>query len=482
MRKISLSRLAFFLSSFLLSSSLCLGQHGRGVIFDDEAYSRSPRLAVGAKATVIDPVVSLKDYTPVPGDQGNCGSCTTWSAGYSCFSISRAIKKGLKDRAKITSATNSAMYIFVQLSPNCKQGASITDALQLLKNQGTCLHADFDGQIWDPNIQRFRDEASHYKIKSYAALFGLEADANSKIEQTKLSLQNSQPVMIAVHFYPSFYNITHTNPVWKPDLSREKEDGGHALCVIGYNDYSRRFEIMNSWGTNWGNDGFFYLGYDDYALLTKYGYQLEPEDEKAPEAPVTIYGDFSLQKAKWDDAQNKVISTEIRTAFDGREYVPSGGVVKKDDLFELIVKNVKKDGYIYVFSIDPNNKAEVLFPFSKSKFAADYKVGEKVNELPKMYAGQQLEIPGNNKAISTDVPGIDHICILYSLNPIPDIDVVVNRINQTAAPDLYAKLSAVLGRRLMPPGSINFQKGYMSVSGNSTTGDIVPIILTLNVQ
>ena len=37
--------------------------------------------------------------------------------------------------------------------------------------------------------------------------------------------------------------------------------GGHAMVVVGYDDdkYGGAFEILNSWGTYWGNKGF-YLG------------------------------------------------------------------------------------------------------------------------------------------------------------------------------------------------------------------------------
>ena len=41
-----------------------------------------------------------------------------------------------------------------------------------------------------------------------------------------------------------------------------KAVGGHAFCIVGYNDIG--FLIQNSWGDQWGNGGFATLPYDDW--------------------------------------------------------------------------------------------------------------------------------------------------------------------------------------------------------------------------
>jgi C1A family cysteine protease len=37
--------------------------------------------------------------------------------------------------------------------------------------------------------------------------------------------------------------------------------GGHATPIIGYDDTKKAFLVQNSWGTNWGNKGFYYMPY-----------------------------------------------------------------------------------------------------------------------------------------------------------------------------------------------------------------------------
>jgi hypothetical protein len=51
--------------------------------------------------------------------------------------------------------------------------------------------------------------------------------------------------------------------------SQEKFGGLHAITIIGYDDSKRAFRMVNSWGPNWGDNGFIWLSEDfvrDWAL------------------------------------------------------------------------------------------------------------------------------------------------------------------------------------------------------------------------
>ena len=39
-------------------------------------------------------------------------------------------------------------------------------------------------------------------------------------------------------------------------------DGGHAVVCCGYDDEKQLFLIHNSWGTDLGDNGYYYLPYD----------------------------------------------------------------------------------------------------------------------------------------------------------------------------------------------------------------------------
>jgi C1A family cysteine protease len=42
--------------------------------------------------------------------------------------------------------------------------------------------------------------------------------------------------------------------------------GGHCISIVGYDDESKSWIGKNSWGTRWGEDGFFQIAYGECAI------------------------------------------------------------------------------------------------------------------------------------------------------------------------------------------------------------------------
>ena len=65
------------------------------------------------------------------------------------------------------------------------------------------------------------------------------------------------------HLYESFYEIGEDGVMPLP--SHGELSGGrlglHALLCVGYNDNTECFTILNSWGDNLGDWGYFYMPY-----------------------------------------------------------------------------------------------------------------------------------------------------------------------------------------------------------------------------
>ncbi|MCU0666066.1 MAG: C1 family peptidase [Candidatus Omnitrophica bacterium] len=102
--------------------------------------------------------------------------------------------------------------------------------------------------------------AKKYRIKAYARI-------KDTIEM-KQSLMVNGPFLAGVEVYKGWFNRkaeeTGLIPLPKHD---EKAVGGHAICIVGYDEAKKLFKFKNSWSAKWADKGYGYL---PYAYLEKY--------------------------------------------------------------------------------------------------------------------------------------------------------------------------------------------------------------------
>ena len=124
------------------------------------------------------------------------------------------------------------------------------DVMKLLSNVGVCLEKNYEyGRIEDRESipENIYNEAKLHCIRSYARV--------TTLEQLKKSLWMNGPCLIAFPVYN--YGLK----MWKQDENQEFS-GGHAMTVVGYDDDG--FIIRNSWGENWGDNGYCIYPYSEW--------------------------------------------------------------------------------------------------------------------------------------------------------------------------------------------------------------------------
>jgi len=77
----------------------------------------------------------------------------------------------------------------------------------------------------------------------------------------KKSIDDGLPVVFGVVVFPSFMETGSDGMIPMPRRG-EKDEGGHAIVCVGYDNERRHFIIRNSWGTSWGDKGYGYLPFD----------------------------------------------------------------------------------------------------------------------------------------------------------------------------------------------------------------------------
>jgi C1A family cysteine protease len=137
-------------------------------------------------------------------------------------------------------------------------GAFIRDGIKTLNTYGVCSEA-----VWPYNISQYTtkpSDAAYAQAKLHTALAYYRV--NVAINDVKAALAAGFPIVIGLTLYESFesYTTAATGVVTMPK-PYEQVLGGHAVAIVGYNDAKKQLIVRNSWGTNWGDKGYFYLPY-----------------------------------------------------------------------------------------------------------------------------------------------------------------------------------------------------------------------------
>ncbi|MBK5202095.1 MAG: C1 family peptidase [Prolixibacteraceae bacterium] len=207
----------------------------------------SPKDKRDWKVSAIYPKVALPeivDYRPVMfpiRDQGSQGSCAAMS-GAAMKEWQEHIDVNMNDYM-------SPQFIYNNRENINEEGMYMRDLMEVLKEKGDCTESVFPyGTKGLPSIEVLMN-ASLYKISNYGSI--------DTINDLKTSLFSNGPCVIAIPVY------NYTERMWFKNKG-EYLLGGHALCVVGYN--KEGFIIRNSWGADWGKEGYCVMSYDDFGM------------------------------------------------------------------------------------------------------------------------------------------------------------------------------------------------------------------------
>lgn len=245
---------------------------------------------------------SLKAYTPYPKNQGNYSTCVSWAMSYSALSTQYAINMNITNRNIITSTAFCPYFVHnnsKEVTDGCAKGSFFEDAAIELTDIGAkkfylpmigCATPNDAKMLIVARNYRAKDVTNIYNYEDnvsddypgYMKLFMKKTPFNS--DDVKKTLVANKVVIIGIYL-PSSFKSTYGKDLWEPN-TEEKNDpyGGllnskdelhalHAVTIIGYDDakYGGAFEIQNSWGTLWGDQGYIWVKYED---LQKYVFQV----------------------------------------------------------------------------------------------------------------------------------------------------------------------------------------------------------------
>jgi len=454
----------------LFLAGVFMTMHSTGLVFNDEVYKKmivKPLLAE-EEYKKLDSSFSLKPYCPTPGDQGQYGTCVGWSSAYAARTIADAYKNGWKDETeKITENAYSPHFLYKLIKQtndnDCSQGADIGQAMEVLKDKGVPLLTEFDVQCANDIPANIYTEAEEHKITNFAKIFDIDATNDIKIKTVKKALSAGNPVVIGMNCYKSFHKA---DEVWNGNT--DVLTGGHAMCVIGWDNakYGGAFEILNSWSASWGNDGYIWVKYADFANSTKYAFEINGTSKPAVDENYTLSALIQFVSTdKTMEAKCLVSDNAPTLEIISESHYAMINPYTSGTKYKIYV-TTKQPAYVYVIGSDLTGVVNLLFPHNKSISAF------------LSYANSKIALPNDVDDIALDnTLGTDYTCILISTEEL-DIETIKQQIVATEG-TFATKINTVLKDKLIEKANVKYNQTEISVEAFSKTKTVVPIIVEM---
>ena len=447
----------FALVSLVLICYVAKSQ-GLGEVFTPQLFDRMPQQAnlISSDYLYMPSSHSLRPYCPNVKSQGNYGTCTSWATAYYARTICEAVNNEWTDKQTITDEAFSPTFVYALVKEitdhNCSKGANTFDAMMKIKEKGVPKLRDLPYQCSEPNILTalIHSSAQRYKIDNVIALWGILNANRDKVVSVKKALSENCPVCISFQVFHSFHT-NHGSDCWYGKTSvSDAYVGGHAICVIGYDDnkYGGAFEIINSWGPEWGNGGYCWITYDAFRQYTNYAVQMICRTR-------TVNKQFS-GSLKF----NLSTGEEMRASLNNASYRIAGEYIS-GTRYRIYISN-NQPAYVYVIGSDLQNNVSKVFP------------PDNLTSAYLGYKSNNIAIPDESWFVEMDnTKGKDYICVLYSAEEL-DINSIVSQIKNTYG-SFYDKVNSVLGSKIVPRNEINYSQNMIQFSAQSNR-TIVPII------
>lgn len=217
---------------------------------------RDLRYAAVMRAPAPQPAkVDLRMLCSTVEDQGQLGSCTA-------NALVGALELLEMKAGTVPLVDLSRLFVYyneraIEGTVQDDSGAMLRDGVKALAKQGVCRETTWPYVISKftrkPGAACYKQAAGH-TISSYHRL--------DTVDEMRACLAEGYPFVFGFTVYEAFESATVARS-GTLNLPREKERplGGHAVMAVGYNDKNRRFTVRNSWGPDWGKQGYFTIPY-----------------------------------------------------------------------------------------------------------------------------------------------------------------------------------------------------------------------------
>ena len=400
--------------------------------------------------------VSLLKYAPDRANQGQQGSCVAWSCAYASQTILTAAATG----ADPNQIKFSPSYLYNQIKLEGCQGSYIQRAMESMRSNGGVPLSqypyndqDCDREPNSTDVQKGRQNVIH----GFTRITNGDNVNEISVRGIKEHLAKNAPVAIGMMVGQSFMQDMMGQELWQPQGMDESQMGmgGHAMSVIGYDDrkFGGAFQIMNSWGPEWGKDGVGWVSYGDFKKYVREAYGIDPLPKRSEVANIPLECNIGLVNN--DSGKN------IPLRVTGGNMFQTIAAIQKGTRFKMSIQNAT-ECYIYVFGQETNGSSYVLFPYLKN--------GETVSKHSPYcgITGYRL-FPKAQSMEADSIGNRDFIGIVVSKEEL-DYNQLNQAISRSSRSDYLGKINEALQSILIKSAKFNNTNDgsiYFKVDANS---------------
>ncbi|KPA12862.1 Ig domain-containing protein [Candidatus Magnetomorum sp. HK-1] len=242
-----------------ISTPQCITGFGTGLIVPEDVIAYWKTHKPNDKYRKRSNLPEKKDWSqfdsPVK-NQGGCGSC--WAFTAIAYLENLANQAGLTQNIDLSEQSMVSCVYKNSQRYGC-EGGWYADAFNYVKKQNipseTCFPYETQNGQCDNRCETPEYEITLKDFTKHGSLWGSDS---YNVQDIKGALQDG-PLCVAM-YVPSDFSRYKGGII---DFQGEKKSWGHAVLLVGYDDTLQCFKVKNSWGTNWGEDGYFRIAYND---------------------------------------------------------------------------------------------------------------------------------------------------------------------------------------------------------------------------
>jgi C1A family cysteine protease len=207
----------------------------------DLYYSASSKIIVPDRA-------DLRAKASPVEDQGAIGSCVAQALVGALELLDRGIDSVYADLSRLFLYYNLRA---AQGTIAYDSGGTIRGGIKALASLGVCRE-----KLWPYATQLYR---SRPPLVAYKDAFRQRVSSYFRVTTANdiyQCLAAGFPVVFGASIYTSFESVGADGLVPMPKPSNETMQGGHAMCIVGFDKPKKLFLVRNSWGSSFGDKGY----------------------------------------------------------------------------------------------------------------------------------------------------------------------------------------------------------------------------------